>query len=133
MMTEGTYEKRSPCASDDPVWSCESLRRQHALILMQVLYPEQVAQVAAEVRIPATDVPWHRTLLIGHALRGPELAIQHILADGRLEAHAASAQRLVHLVGEVTDAPQALEWAYEVQGHRIASTRYVISSWRAPS
>ena len=41
----------------------------------------------------------HRTLLVARALDGLGVPIQHILADGRLEAHGESMMRLLDLVG----------------------------------
>jgi uncharacterized protein (DUF488 family) len=62
----------------------------------------------------------HRTILICRALRTPGMAITHILADGRLEHHEASEQRLVQLVGATSGDRHPLERAYDLQGQRIA-------------
>lgn len=41
----------------------------------------------------------HRTLLVARALADRGIAVQHILADGRLESHEAAMERLLDLVG----------------------------------
>jgi uncharacterized protein (DUF488 family) len=89
---------------------------QHGLVRLQHgMQRYRIALLCAE-KDPLTC---HRTILICRALRAPELAIQHILADGRLEGHDASERRLVQLVGK---APGDLEHAYDLQGQRIAYT-----------
>lgn len=66
----------------------------------------------------------HRTLLVGRALaqRGTEL--QHILADGRLEPHGTTEDRLLRLAKEsidlLSDRNDALARAYDKRGHQIA-------------
>ncbi|HEV8391221.1 MAG TPA: DUF488 domain-containing protein [Dongiaceae bacterium] len=66
----------------------------------------------------------HRTLLVGRALaqRGTEL--QHILADGRIEPHAETEQRLLHLAKEpvdlFADRDAALARAYDKRGKQMA-------------
>ena len=41
----------------------------------------------------------HRTLLVSRALEAEGVAVQHILADGRLESHADAMFRLIDVVG----------------------------------
>jgi uncharacterized protein (DUF488 family) len=41
----------------------------------------------------------HRTLLVGRALVERGVAVEHILADGRLEPHEATLERLLDIVG----------------------------------
>jgi uncharacterized protein (DUF488 family) len=41
----------------------------------------------------------HRTLLVARALAERGVAVDHILADGRLESHEAALERLLHLLG----------------------------------
>lgn len=66
----------------------------------------------------------HRTILVGRALvqRGAEL--RHILADGRIEPHRETEDRLLRRAGEtvdlLNDRDAALARAYDMQGRRIA-------------
>ena len=63
----------------------------------------------------------HRAILVCRHLRQPAFAIEHILADGDLEAHEALERRLVRQHGTATVSPQdELEAAYEGQAERIA-------------
>lgn len=41
----------------------------------------------------------HRTILVSHTLAELGISIQHILADGRLESHEATMERLLDLLG----------------------------------
>lgn len=41
----------------------------------------------------------HRTLLVSRAIEADGVAVQHILADGRLESHADAMFRLIDVVG----------------------------------
>jgi hypothetical protein len=41
----------------------------------------------------------HRTLLVARSLAALGIAVQHILADGRLESHAATMERLLCVIG----------------------------------
>lgn len=69
----------------------------------------------------------HRTILVCRHLREPAITIQHILADGSLEDHATTEQRLVKLTDvqptlfepDLT-AADLLEQAYEIRGREIA-------------
>lgn len=69
----------------------------------------------------------HRTILVCRALRGPDLDIRHILADGTLEGHAALEERLMQRLGIgpdlFHDAAACIERAYDAQGERIAYSR----------
>jgi len=66
----------------------------------------------------------HRTILVGRALvqRGAELL--HILADGRIEPHAETEERLLHLAKEhvdlFADRDAALARAYDKRGRQMA-------------
>jgi uncharacterized protein (DUF488 family) len=69
----------------------------------------------------------HRTILICRCLRGGELEIKHILADGSLEDHASAEKRLVRKMGiertlfepNLTNE-QIIERAYDERAHEIA-------------
>lgn len=72
----------------------------------------------------------HRTILVCRHLRRPNLAIQHIRADGSLEAHEHLEQRLLAEHGlqqgslfEPQTQAQLLDLAYDRQGERIAFTK----------
>jgi hypothetical protein len=41
----------------------------------------------------------HRTLLVARALVDLGIVVQHVLADGRLESHGATMERLLDVVG----------------------------------
>ncbi len=84
-----------------------------------------VALLCAE----ADPLMCHRTILICRELRAvrPDLKINHILGDGRLESHEEAEQRLIRLhklqpelFGELTSASGLLGRAYELQAERIA-------------
>ena len=66
----------------------------------------------------------HRTILVGRALVQRGTALQHILADGRIEPHAELEQRLLRLAKEhvdlFADRDAALARAYEKRGKRMA-------------
>lgn len=77
----------------------------------------------------------HRTILICRNLRAPDLSIRHILADGRLEPHEATEQRLIKLVGAdqgdlFQDFRELLERAYDFQGQQIAYTNPAVDASR---
>jgi uncharacterized protein (DUF488 family) len=69
----------------------------------------------------------HRTILVCRHLREPGIQIQHILADGTLEDHAATERRLLKLTDvqptlfepDLTEA-DLIEQAYEIRGREIA-------------
>lgn len=69
----------------------------------------------------------HRTILVCRHLRGRGLRIRHILADGTVEEHEQTEQRLVKLTGvetslfeqDVTEQ-ELIERAYEARGREIA-------------
>jgi Domain of unknown function DUF488 len=67
----------------------------------------------------------HRCLLVGRALAKRGLAPGHILADGTLEPHAATEDRLLALAGEKADLfrdrATRLEAAYRRRARAIAS------------
>lgn len=95
---------------------------------------ERVREGALETRIAllcAEKEPLvcHRAILVCRHLRGPGLAIEHILADGALEAHRQLERRLVaeHGLQQLSlfgpTSPEALlEEAYDRQAARIAYT-----------
>lgn len=69
----------------------------------------------------------HRMILISRFLKGPKISIKHILADGAVEDHEDSEQRLLKMleIGPTLFQPRAeeglqIEQAYEEQGRRIA-------------
>ena len=96
---------------------------------------ERVRQGAATERIALLcaekdPITCHRTILVCRHLRGPDLAIAHILADGSLEAHAALEQRLLRLHGldqldlfNPRPLDRLIEEAYDPQGEQIAYTK----------
>jgi uncharacterized protein (DUF488 family) len=60
----------------------------------------------------------HRTILVARHLKSPDLAIRHILADGRIEEHESVERRLVEQTGQtppplMAGDPQA--WADAVE------------------
>ncbi len=66
----------------------------------------------------------HRTILVCRELRSHCIEIEHILANGELEAHSAAEMRLMRLLeiepDMVRDEKQCIEDAYEQQAGRIA-------------
>ncbi len=65
---------------------------------------ERVLQGAAKYRLALLcaekePLECHRTLLVARALHESGAAVQHILADGRLESHEDALERLLELVG----------------------------------
>lgn len=69
----------------------------------------------------------HRTVLVCRRLRHEPIEIQHILADGQLEAHLATERRLIRMTGvgrtlfepDLTD-DEILDRAYLKRGREIA-------------
>ena len=67
----------------------------------------------------------HRTLLVAQALKARGVPVEHILADGGLETHAAAMERLLALhggtqQGELFASPDGrIEWAVARQTERI--------------
>ncbi|MBV8534617.1 MAG: DUF488 domain-containing protein [Alphaproteobacteria bacterium] len=64
----------------------------------------------------------HRTILVARHLKAPDLAIRHILADGRIEEHESVERRLVEqtglappplMAGDPQAWAEAVERAYE--------------------
>ena len=66
----------------------------------------------------------HRTILVCRELRSHCIEIEHILANGELEAHSAAEMRLMDLLeikeDMFRDEKQCIEEAYEKQAKRIA-------------
>ena len=66
----------------------------------------------------------HRTILVCRELRSPDLSIEHILADGAIEPHAAAEQRLMSMLNIRPDMLHGecdcIEQAYDVQASHIA-------------
>jgi uncharacterized protein (DUF488 family) len=67
----------------------------------------------------------HRTILVCRSMRGPGLAIKHILEDGRIEENSVSERRLLHLLNiPETDLfaseEEIISKAYDIQGSKIA-------------
>lgn len=71
----------------------------------------------------------HRTILVSrHVIDNLGFAVQHILADGRLEEHGAAMRRLMNLLkmpeaDMFNSRQELLSQAYETQGERIAYQR----------
>jgi uncharacterized protein (DUF488 family) len=70
----------------------------------------------------------HRCLLVARALAGRGLAIGHILADGAIEPHAATEERLLALTGRkgksadlFSDRPPSLAEAYRRRARAVAA------------
>ncbi len=87
---------------------------------------ERIALVCAE----KDPLACHRAILVCRHLRRPGLAINHILADGGLEAHEQLEQRLLreHRLHQTSfmdpkSPDELLEEAYNRQAERIAYTR----------
>ena len=80
----------------------------------------RIALMCAE-RDPLTC---HRTILVCRELRAPDLSIEHILADGGIESHAAAEQRLMSMLNIRPDMlhgeRDCIEQAYETQASHIA-------------
>lgn len=80
----------------------------------------RVALMCAE-RDPLTC---HRTILICRELRGDNLSIEHILADGTIETHSAAERRLMSMLNiqpdMLNDELECREQAYERQANNIA-------------
>jgi uncharacterized protein (DUF488 family) len=66
----------------------------------------------------------HRTILVARAVAQRGVELRHILADGRIEPHAALEERLLHLAREhvdlLSDRDAALARAYDKRGRRLA-------------
>jgi len=69
----------------------------------------------------------HRMILVARALRGPDVAIRHILADGAVETNEAAERRLARTldVGPTLftldkSDDELVNDAYDLQGRRIA-------------
>jgi len=76
----------------------------------------------------------HRAILVCRHLRPAGIPIAHILHDGELETTAAMEQRLLMEAGcgeanlFVTDQAAEIEYAYDVQGDRIAYTEQTVTA-----
>jgi len=84
-----------------------------------------VALMCAE----ADPITCHRTILICHEVKAlrPDIAIAHILGDGRIESHKDAEERLIQLhklqpelFGDLTTRDGLLEEAYHLQAEKIA-------------
>ncbi len=66
----------------------------------------------------------HRTVLVARALAEKGLEVSHILADGSVEPHAATVERLLSITGETATLFQtksdAVDKAYRRRGEEIA-------------
>lgn len=67
----------------------------------------------------------HRTILVCRRLRDDVADIRHILADGGVESHVQTEQRMLANVGLdeghlFADRAELIEQAYDLQGRRIA-------------
>jgi hypothetical protein len=65
----------------------------------------------------------HRCLLIGRALAERGLAVGHILADGTIEPHSASDERLLVMAGGdlFRDRAERLAHAYRRRAQAVAA------------
>jgi uncharacterized protein (DUF488 family) len=67
----------------------------------------------------------HRCLLVGRALTERGLALGHVRADGTIEPHAATEDRLLALAGDETDLfrdrAERLAHAYRNRAHAVAA------------
>ncbi len=93
---------------------------------------ERVRKGAAEYRLALMcaekePLDCHRTILVARHLDEWGMEVQHILADGSLEPHAATIERLKKQLKIGVDmfrpADASTEQAYAVQGERIAYQR----------
>lgn len=73
----------------------------------------------------------HRTILVARHLRAPDVAIQHILANGTVENHGSVERRLVEsektappplMAGEPNAWSEAVERAYEARSRAWTAT-----------
>lgn len=86
----------------------------------------QIALACAE----KDPIQCHRTILVSKHLIESGLEVQHIMADGSLESHAAAMRRLMESLrmapGDLFKSDEALmAEAYDRQAHRIAYRRRV--------
>jgi uncharacterized protein (DUF488 family) len=83
----------------------------------------RVAVMCAE----GEPIECHRMILVCRHVRGPGLAIEHILADGRLEPNVETEARLVKRTraaqGRLFEGDDPVERAYAIQAERIAYRR----------
>jgi hypothetical protein len=67
----------------------------------------------------------HRCLLVGRALTERGLTLGHARADGTIEPHAATEDRLLALAGDETDLfrdrAERLAHAYRRRAHAVAA------------
>ena len=65
----------------------------------------------------------HRCLLVGRALSEGGVAVGHILADGSVELHATTIQRMLGLTKGKADlfGGQSLDEAYRRRAHKVAA------------
>jgi uncharacterized protein (DUF488 family) len=87
--------------------------------LIEDSHAKRIALMCAEKE----PLECHRTILVGRALVQRGTALQHILADGRVEPHAETEQRLLHLAKEpvdlFADRDAALARAYDKRGRQM--------------
>jgi len=88
--------------------------------LIEESHAKRIAIMCAEKE----PLECHRTILVGRALAQRDTELQHILADGRIEPHAETEQRLLHLAKEpvdlFADRDAALARAYDKRGKQTA-------------
>jgi uncharacterized protein (DUF488 family) len=75
----------------------------------------------------------HRAILVSRHLRGMGIPISHILQSGDLETNEAMEHRLVAATGHseadlFSDEATMIEYAYEVQGDRIAYVQQPVAA-----
>jgi uncharacterized protein (DUF488 family) len=69
----------------------------------------------------------HRCLLVGRTLAARGIRLGHIMADGKVEPHAAAEERLLALTGVANDLfrdrADRLNEAYRRRGHAVAARK----------
>lgn len=84
------------------------------------------SQIVALMCAEREPLDCHRSVLIARHLVKRGMNIKHILADGKLENHAHTEQRMVRLMGvdplfdSATTEPELVERAYAERGREIA-------------
>ncbi len=88
--------------------------------LIEASHAKRIAVMCAEKE----PLECHRTLLVGRALAQRGTALQHILANGSIEPHADTEQRLLRLAKEhvdlFADRDAALARAYDKRSKQMA-------------
>ena len=101
--------------------------------LLSTAGAERVAIMCAEKE----PFDCHRTILVGRALERAHVDVRHILADGSVEEHRQTMERLAGRLklptGDLfSGATERLEAAYELQGARMAYSPGKASASKKP-